>query len=314
MHDYTVYGGWLRSAIPIPELRPRRIATSEDPRQALWHFEVATSPAPAVANGETTGRDELIPGVYAQLIRAPNVVRLAFDDSGTFDVVEHGRRIVWYPRDGCVPDVARADLVGRVLPLTLHDRGLTSLHGSAVVLGTRAIAFLAPKNHGKSTLALALVEQQHARLLSDDTLIVSPETGVAEPGVHSVRLWDHTARRFSHLRGGRLVLSEKRVFEELSPEWLAEQAVPLGTIYTLVPATTDSVEAARRDARDGPSATLAMIQYQKLGALLAGPDAARVFEHAAALASRVPVYALHVVRDLERLGDVTRSLVNWHNA
>ncbi|MGQ0642816.1 MAG: hypothetical protein ACT4P6_18890 [Gemmatimonadaceae bacterium] len=313
MHDYSVYGGWLRSAIPIPELRPREPQHAEDGPGAQWEFEVASGGAPALVAGQATGRDELTTGVFAEVIRAPGVVRVVFDDTGVFDVFDGGR-VRWYPKDGSVPDVARADLVGRVLPLTLHDRGLTSLHGSAVVIAGRALAFLAPKNHGKSTLALALIEHHAARLLSDDTLIVTPETAIAHPGVLSVRLWEQTAQRFARLGDGRPVLSEKRIFEELPSEWLAHDAVPLAAVYALVPAAPESADAVRREALDGPGATIALIQYQKLGALLGGSDAARVFDHAASLAARIPVYRLHIARDLARLGHVTESLVRWHTA
>jgi hypothetical protein len=261
-----------------------------------------------------TARDELHPGVFAELIRGPNGARLTFDDTGVFDVSDAGRRVVWYPREGCEPDVARADLVGRVLPLTLHDQGLTSLHGSAVVLDGRAVAFLAPKNHGKSTLAMGLVERHGARLLSDDTLIVAPESGIARAGVLSVRLWEHTAQRFSGLGGGRTVLSEKHIFEQMPAEWLAEDATPLAAIYALSPTPAGSPDAVRRYALDGPEATIALIQYQKLGALLAGLDAVRVFELSATLASRVPVFRLEIARDLERLPDVTSAIVTWHLA
>jgi hypothetical protein len=312
MHDYSVYGGWLRSAIPIPELRPRLDAA--EPQAAQWQFDVASGSAPPLHAGNTTGRDELNAGVFAELIRAPGVARIAFDDTGAFDVSEAGRRVIWYPKEGHVPDVARADLVGRVLPLTLHDRGLTSLHGSAVVLQGRALAFLGPKNHGKSTLALALVEREAARLLTDDTLIVTPDTALAHPGVLSVRLWEQTAQRFARLGGGRPVLSEKRVFEDLPADWLAEEAAPLTAIYTLAPTAPESTDAVRREPLDAASATIALIQYQKLGALLGGADAARVFEQAATLASRVALYRLHVARDLERLGLVTEQLVRWHTA
>lgn len=314
MHDYTVYGGWLRSAVPIPELRPRQQPLAEDRSDAQWDFEVAARSAPALVEPQSSGREELAAGTWAELIRAAGVTRLVFDDTGVFDVSDGGRRVVWYPKEGAVADVARADLVGRVLPLTLHDRGLTSLHGSAVVVAGRAVAFLAPKNHGKSTLALALIERHAARLLSDDTLIVSPETGMAHPGVLSVRLWEHTARRFEKLGDSRPVLSEKRIFEALPAEWLAHEAARLAAVYTLTPAAAESADAVRREPLDGPSAAIALIQYQKLGALLGGRDAVRVFELAAALASTVPVYRLHVARDLERLGLVTESLVRWHAA
>jgi hypothetical protein len=313
MHDYTVYGGWLRSAIPIPELRPRE-AGPADAAAASWHFEVATGAAPSLPAAKATGRDELMTDVFAELIRAPGLARVAFDDTGTFDVSEDGHRVVWYPKDGAVPDVARADLVGRVLPLTLHDRGLTSLHGSGVVLQGRTMAFLAPKNHGKSTLALALIEKHGARLLSDDTLIVTPQTALVHPGVLSVRLWEHTAQRFAHLGDSRQVMSEKLIFEGLPAEWLAHEASPLAAVYTLTPAAADSPDAVRREAFEGPEATIALIQYQKLGALLGGADAARVFELAAELASRVPVYRLHIARDLARLPMVAEALVRWHAA
>jgi len=317
MHDYTVYGGWLRSGIPIPELRPRRMSVTTaavDAGSAEWDFQVVTGPPPELPSSVRTARDELHPGVFAELFRGPNICRLTFDDTGVFDVSDAGRRVVWYPREGCEPDVARADLVGRVLPLTLHDQGLTSLHGSAVVLDERAVAFLAPKNHGKSTLAMGLVERHGARLLSDDTLIVAPDSGIARAGVPSVRLWEHTAQRFDGLRGGREVLSEKHIFEQMPPEWLAEDATPLSAIYALAPSPAGSPDAARRYALDGPEATIALIQYQKLGALLAGLDAVRVFELAATLASRVPLFRLEVARDLDRLPDVTAAIVAWHLA
>ena len=314
MHDYTVYGRWLRSAIPIPELRPRESAGQADGAEAQWHFHLATGIAPSLSTAKLVGRDELATDVFAALSRADDIVRVTFDDTGTFDVSEHGRRVVWYPKDGCVPDVARADLVGRVLPLTLHDRGLTSLHASAVVMNGRALAFLAPKNHGKSTLALALIERHGARLLSDDTLIVTPENGVAHPGVLSVRLWEQTAQRFARLGESRPVLSEKLIFEALPAEWLAHDTAPLATVYTLVPVPAEDANVVQREALDGPSATIALIQYQKLGALLGGADAARVFEQAATLAAHVPVYRLHVARDLEKLGQVADALARWHTA
>jgi len=313
MHDYTVYGGWLRSGIPIPELRPRSVtAGAVDEGSAEWDFQVVAGSAPELPNSLRAARDELHPGVFAELIRGPNVARLTFDDTGVFDVSDAGHRVVWYPREGSVPDVARADLVGRVLPLTLHDKGLTSLHGSAVVLDGRAVAFVAPKNHGKSTLAMALVERHGGRLLSDDTLIVAPDSGIARAGVLSVRLWEHTAQRFGGLGGGRVVLSEKHVFEQLPLEWLAEDASPLAAIYALAPARADSTDPVRRHPLDGPEATIALIQYQKLGALLAGQDAVRVFELVATLAARVPVFRLEVVRDIEQLPAVTAAIVAWH--
>lgn len=50
-------------------------------------------------------------------------------------------------------------------------RDLWALHGAAVVVGGRALGLVAPSGHGKSTLALALVERG-AGYLSDECLVV----------------------------------------------------------------------------------------------------------------------------------------------
>jgi hypothetical protein len=170
---------------------------------------------------------------------------------------------------------------------------------------------MAPKNYGKSSLAMALVTGHGAQLLTDDTLIVTPTDGVAKPGVHSVRLWGETAGAFQGIGTGRTVLSEKQIFEELPDESLAMSATPLDALYTLVPTDPASPETVRREPLDGPAATIAIIQYQKLGALLAGSEAARVFDSAATLATKTKVYALYIARDFDRLSEAARTIGDW---
>lgn len=310
MPDYAVYGGLLRSTIPIPELRIAPLQAGGG--APSWSFQLGEGDAPPLPDAKVVGRDELFDDVHATFLRGPKALRLQFDDTGTFDIGAEGG-IVWYAKAGCQHDVARADLVGRVLPLAQHERGLLALHASAVCLATGTVAFMAPKNYGKSSLAMALVTRYGAQLLSDDTLIVVPSRGIAIPGVPSVRLWGETATHFDGLGTGRTVLSEKQVFEALPRESLAMEDSPLAALYTLVPEDPATMETVRREALDSISATMALIQYSKLGALLAGEDAARVFERAATLASRCPVYALHIARDFARLPEAARSIAEWHS-
>jgi len=307
MPDYVVYGGRLRSALPMPELRS---ATSGE--RLTWTFEMSSGTAPDLDAAQMVGEDQLFEDVQARFFRAASALRLQFDDTGVFDLHDHASRIVWYPKAGCKPDVARADLVGRVLPLAQHERGLLALHASAVCIGRRAIGFMAPKNFGKSSLAMSLVTSHNAKLLTDDTLIVMPGTGVAVPGVHSVRLWQETAGHFVQLGASRPVLSDKRIFEQLPDESLEMGEAPIDALYTLVPTGPDSETTVDREALDGIAATMALIQYQKLGPLLGGPDAARVFDGAASLATRTAVFALHIARDFARLPDAARCIAQWH--
>jgi hypothetical protein len=310
MPDYAVYGRCLRSTLPIPELR----LTSETGAQQTpsWYFESSTSTAPDLDSASVIGQDELVQDVRATFLRSADTLRLQFDDTGVFDLHDNATRIVWYRKDGCEGDVARADLIGRVLPLAQHERGELALHASAVCIAGRAIGFMAPKNYGKSSLAVSLVTSHNAKLLTDDTLIVSPGTAVAAPGVHSVRLWQDTAGHFDTLGASRPVLSDKRIFEQLPDESLEMGEARIDALYTLVPTGPDSETTVRREALDGFAATMALIQYQKLGPLLGGPDAARVFDGAATLATRTAVYALHIARDFARLSDAARSIAQWH--
>lgn len=310
MPDYAVYGGVLRSTIPIPELRLADSAGGHS--RPSWTFAVAVGDAPSLPAARLVAEDQIFEDVRATFFRGESGLRLQFDDTGTFDVVDADGAIVWYPKAGCRPDVARADLVGRVLPLVQHERGCLALHASAVCVADQAVAFMAPKNYGKSSLAMALVKGHAARLLTDDTLIIVPSRGVAAPGVHSVRLWSQAATQFDGIGMGRTVLSDKRIFEDLPLESLARQEARLAALYTLVPEDAATVPTVRREALDGASATMALIQYQKLGALLAGQDAARVFERAATLAGRCTVYALHIARDFARLPEAARTVAQWH--
>lgn len=307
MPDYVVYGGRLRSALPMPELRS---ATHDE--RLTWTFEMSNRAAPDLGPARMVGEDALHEDVQARFFRARTALRLQFDDTGVFDLHDQASRIVWYPKAGCEPDVARADLVGRVLPLAQHERGLLALHASAVCIDGRAIGFMAPKNYGKSSLAMSLVTAHNAKLLTDDTLIVSPASGVAVPGVHSVRLWQETAGHFQQLGASRPVLSDKRIFEQLPDESLEMGEAPIDALYTLVPTGADNEVTVHREALDGFAATIALIQYQKLGPLLGGPDAARVFDGAASLAARTAVFALHIARDFSRLPDAARAIAEWH--
>ncbi len=80
-------------------------------------------------------------------------------------------------------------ILGPILGVILYRLGYHVFHGSVVALSAGSAAFLAPKGHGKSTLAAALVQRGH-RLVSDDLLVFKDGMPVlAEPGIPVVKLW-----------------------------------------------------------------------------------------------------------------------------
>lgn len=307
MLRYRVFGGVLAAPFPFPELRP-----DDGTGPADWTLQVAETSAPDLS-ATPVGRDELTAGIAAALARTPHGLRLVFDDTGTFDVTKGGAEITWYPTPGSDRELVRVDILGRVLAVATHERGILCLHGSAVSLGGRGIGFLAPKGSGKSTLALTLAAHG-ARLLTDDTLPVDPARGEARPGVHSVRLWTDAAERFGSLGDWRVGLSEKRTFDTLPDSLVQHDAVPLAALYELVPVEArDGAPFVSRTRLAGAQAAVTLMTHSKLGALMGGMESMQVFDRCATLASTVPVYRLEVARSLGAIDTVASTIASWHS-
>lgn len=309
MQNYTIFGGCLRSELVFPELHPG------DGRAPSWHLRVERGAYAA-------GPEELLgtgtePHCRVTLHRCENGFHLHHSCTGDFELSADGSRITWYPREGAQEEMARADVMGRVLSTALHAGGKIALHGSGVVMGDEAVAFLAPKGYGKSTLALALVNAG-ARLVTDDTFAVDPADPVRVlPGVHRMRLCtDAAARLIANERATELGIDGKHVVDERGDERRVLEAVPLAAIYLLAPASPESVgdQAVQRTRLPAPLAAMSILRHAKIGALLGGSEAPRVIERAAALVRVVPVYELAVVRDLECIDAVVGQLMDWHGA
>jgi len=305
MPDYSVYGGSLRSEIPFSFLP---VAT-EAPR---WYFWRAPGAVPLRA-GEELGEDRVDGALHVRLYRNEEGFRLVYDDTGTFDVNAAGTHIDWFEAPGAVMEAVQLDVLGRVLPTAMYAAGALCLHGSAVQLESGAVAFLAPKGHGKSTLAHALVGAG-ARLLSDDVVPIDLDDAPRmRPGVAHVRLLRDSAR---HLRvgdghptgaGGKLVIGPGDLFD------VANAPLPVAALYRLQPVHADSAgQAAARTRLTGVAAAMAVLAQVRLARLLGGIEAPALLDRASCLAERVPVFTLNVARDFQRLPDVVAQVLDWH--
>ena len=194
MPDYAVFGGRLRSALRMAGLSPLPPAGTPD-----WRLRVVRGPPPADAGAPVAALDDGV--LRVRLFARAGGWRLVFDDTGTYDVAAAGE-VVWYPRRAAPRELVQADVLGRVFALLLALRGWLPLHASAVTLGGCGVAFLAPRSHGKSTLAAALA-LAGGRLAGDDMAVVEPGPPVhLLPGVPLPRL-DADASLALHDRGLR---------------------------------------------------------------------------------------------------------------
>jgi hypothetical protein len=260
------------------------------------------------------GVQDLVPGFHVRLFRHTRGFRFVFDDTGTFDITNGGREIAWLAGPSFEEPWVRADVTGRVLAVALHAAGHLCLHGSAVTTSGGAIAFLAPKFHGKSTLALALA-RAGARLLTDDVLPVQPHPPFqAVPGVHQVKLWQDTATHFGVDRETPRP-GTKHLIHDFDDGMLSTDRTPLAAIYLLSPVIVEEGEAAPEVTRSRlhavPSA-LALVRHSIMGSMLSGAEAQVVMDRAAAVADQVPVYKLEMAAGMDRIGETVCRLLAWH--
>jgi len=305
MHRYAAFGYAIESAVELPELEPTVARRPADWRIVVGHG----APEPSIDG--PFGTDLVHSDLQVRAYELGKGLRLAFDDTGIFDIHTAARRIVWYAGPSVTDAALRADLLGRVMALAAHVDGHVALHASAVSIDGRAVAFLGPKHAGKSTLALALV-RLGARLLTDDTLVVRLGAGKpwATPGVQRMRLWTDSARALrapvSDPRGA------KPSMNRLEPNEIETEPVPLDACYVLEASPELQAGAVRRERIPAVHAALSHVRFSKLGALAGGAVGAALLDRVANLTRTVPVLTAVIRRDLASLNDVAVQFVTWH--
>lgn len=305
--EYAVFGGVLRSAVALPEL-PAISGARPD-----WTLRISSA-SPLATPAQVLGQRRPGSETY-RLSSIPDGLRLEYSHAGTFDVAMSGSDITWYPSANPDGELVRAIILGPVLALALEAGGSFCLHGSAVAFGDRAIGFIAPKHHGKSTLAVALAAAG-ARFVGDDTLAISPgEPPLLRPGIGSARLWEDAALQ---LRVDELcetvITGAKRTASGFPGTRLSPKPMTLDAVYVLDPQVpTDGEPPVQRVRLGAGAAAVALSHHTKLPDSLVGLRAAGArLRTAVGLASTVPVYSLRIARSFALLPAAIEQLGAWH--
>lgn len=235
-------------------------------------------------------------------------------DVARFAVARSGRLIRWAAADAKRPDVA-AVLAGPVLGFALQLQGQTTLHGSAVVIGGRAVGLLGPSGHGKSTTAAVLMTRG-CQLLTDGVIVLDVRSGSMRvlPSYPSVKLSPDGLERFlSHVdwRAFPRQVSwlEKRVVSAADLGSVCRSARPLAALFLLSPAGSDSeIEVKPLRARE---ALLALVAngYNARLLSLEREFQARQLEVFSRIVQTTPVYAIRCPRTLERIDEVANAML-----
>ena len=182
--DYIAYGLRIRSPIALP-LTPLPHPSEENPAQAR-----AGEPDPdvTVRIGATPARLPKPVGKRWHWETAPGVCLVTWEGIARY-LTTNGSDILVEPLGACERDMG-AFLIGQPLAALLQQRGLTTLHASAVGVEGGAVLFAGFKGAGKSTLAAALSERGVPMLSDDLTGVALGADGrfMALPGVPFSRI------------------------------------------------------------------------------------------------------------------------------
>jgi hypothetical protein len=200
-------------------------------------------------------------------------------------------------------------LLGPVLAMVLHLRGVLVLHASAVSVQGHGVVFLGDKLAGKSTTAAAFVAAG-LPLLTDDVLAIdfeAPGGPMIRPGFGQLKLDEQASLGVigEHAVRQPLVLPSftKRQHTPKAP--FGHEAVRPHRFYVL-----ERGDEARDERMGSQDAVMALIRYSYAirfpPEALAGEAGARHFRQCAALARDFGAFRLIVPARLDALATVVR--------
>lgn len=289
-YRYRAYGLAIHSDLELPELAPD---TADDREVVVRRRQISRPYAEPPAN--ITFQFE------------PQSQYLAWTNVGRY-LISGKHQIGVDPAPGASEPLVRLPLVGPVMALLLHLRGLLVLHASAVAIGDRSAIFLGDKQAGKSTTAAALVAAGH-RLLTDDTLAIdftSSGQPLIVPGFPQIKL---------SLDAAAAVADDRREAQPPPYEGFEKRQHRLVDRFSHDRTTPTRIYVLARgaDAAFTPltpdKALMSLVRYsyvKRFGAHALGDTAGRHLQQCAALASSVRMGRLELPGNLGRLDEAVR--------
>jgi hypothetical protein len=176
MTNYAAYGLKIDSTLHLPELP----AVDGGP-DVIVRFSKEEYPLP------DAGDEGLIHATGEEAL-------LYFGTVGHFSVRE-GREIVISPVPNAHDRSLRLVVLGAGLGTILYQRGLLTLHASAVATAGGAVAFMAERGLGKSTTAAAMYSRGYWLIADDITALRfgSSDRPTVVPGYPQLKLWPEAA-------------------------------------------------------------------------------------------------------------------------
>lgn len=193
-----------------------------------------------------------------------------------------------------------------IVPLLANHRGCLALHGSAVLVGGRAVGFLGPSRRGKTTLAGAFARAGFPYLTEDVLgLQPTPDGYLVQPDRPELRLFRDSAAYLLGPAAPELEADDKSSLRPSSRLPFSGHPAPLASLFVLGPGTAPEV---RIDPL-GPAEALAELIQNAF--VLDVEDRLRLrahFSRIGTLSESVSCYRLDYPRRYEQLGMVINTV------
>jgi hypothetical protein len=297
VYRYRLAGLGFQSSLPLPELG------TEWPEAPEADVLIAEGAVPLPPQG---------PAPRGGMAWSSTPERCLLDIHGVARFrVSGGQRITFERAGGVGDDFLRLYLLGSVLGVLWHQRGLLPLHAGAVAIDGRAWAFVGQSGAGKSSLVVTMAACG-AGYLCDDVCVVqlAADTDVDRGAL----VWPGLARlRVSPEICALLTLADTPPLDPMGKHTLAPRwPRPSGTrpLAGVVVLETDRQAAQPALERlDAAAALGALLTHTYRPEYLSTEQRARHFRACAALAAQVPVYRLRRPWGTQRLRDDAERLI-----
>ena len=289
-HFYRAYGMMISSELELPELEPAEPGVAD----LSIRVRAVKRPKPGRPGATIFEFDS-----HSQY--------LAWESVGAF-LITDARQIDVEPAPGVDDRLIAFPLLGPVLALLLHQRGVLVLHASAIAAHGKGVIFLGNKGAGKSTMASAMLAAGH-ELLTDDLVAISFAAGerpTIAPGFPQLKLAEDAAAVVSVKQADvrtRVHPAIDKLQHRLASGFAVEKVEP-ARLYVLRRGPEPAVTPLSR--QQALSAILQFSYVVRFGrAALSGAAAGDHLKQCASLAERIGVFHLDVPDDL---GDIGRSV------
>jgi hypothetical protein len=199
----------------------------------------------------------------------------------------------------------RTLILGQGMGILLNQKGYLILHGSAVNIGNKAIAFLGDCGEGKSTTAAALNIKGHS-LISDDVLVVNFDEDKPKllPSFPRIKLWDDVID--SVVKSEELLLQIHPKFKKYSyntDKTFCETPILLKTIYIIEKGERNSINFLKPQ-----DALMKLIKNAYMFNLFDESEKHQNLIQCAKLASNITVKRLIRSHSLDKIDELTNTI------